>query len=346
MKAQRRQELKTNELAETLRQVREFLEKYGTYVAAGVLVVAAILVAFLWHRSSHLAEHRRQWEDYYNLERDAVQLVMASLQGTAPAGTDAFDGLVSRYKARASSASDPRVRLLLLEGLGDFCWAYAVNGLGKEPDAAAKTRALDEGANAYEQITREFPDDEWSVGKALMALGVIDEERHDFDQAEERYRRVITDPASEGTSLNDLAQEALGRLNELRQPVVFAPPPPPPAPEKPQAPAVPGLQPEPAVTTRAAAPETAPVAAQEWPDEEGPSSPAEPLEEGTGAARGSDEGGGAEEPVVSPSAPSEAASRPADETSSSGATPAKPPDSTGADESGTTEKGQPGTRSE
>lgn len=304
MKAQRRQELRANELVETLRQAREFLEKYGTYVAVVVVVVVVILGAFLWHRNSELTEHRRQWEDYYNLERDAVQFVVASLQGTESAGSDDFESLASRYKARASAASDPRVRLLLLEGLGDFCWAYAVNALDEGSDAELKARALEEANSAFEQITREFADDEWSIGKALMAQAVIAEEQGDFDRAEEFYRRILSAPESEGTSLGELAEEALVRVDDLREPIVFAPAPPPP--EEPQEPAVFGPQLEPQVTAQEVEATTAPVIGRLSEDEEGPSSPAEPFMEGPAAGGSTDEQYEAEEDLASPSAPGEA----------------------------------------
>ncbi|UCG33404.1 MAG: hypothetical protein JSU68_01990 [Phycisphaerales bacterium] len=343
MKAQRRQELKTNELAETLRQAREFLEKYGTYVAGAVVVVVVILGALLWHRNSQLAEHRRQWEDYYNLERDAVQFVVASLQGTEVAGANDLEGLVSRYKARVSAVSDPRVRLLLLEGLGDFCWAYAVNALGEGSDAATKARALEEATGAFEQITRDFSDDEWSVGKAMMALAVIAEEQGDFDRAQELYRRITSVPASEGTSLAELAEEALVRVDDLREPIVFAPAPP--VPEKIQGPAVFGPQLEPQVTVQGAEATTIPVVRRLGEDEEGPSSPAETAEEETAAGGSSDEEGGVEGAAVSPSTPGES---PAtwSETSDAGVASEEAQASEGADESEAADEEQPGTRSE
>jgi hypothetical protein len=331
MKAQRRQELRANELVETLRQAREFLEKYGTYVAGVVVVVVVVAGAFLWHRNSELAEHRRQWEDYYNLERDAVQFVVASIQGTEVAGSDDLESLVSRYKARASAASDPRVRLLLLEGLGDFCWAYCVNALDEGSDAAVRARALKEANSAFEQITREFADDEWSVGKALMAQAVIAEEQGDFDRAEELYRRILSDLESEATSLGELAEEALVRVDDLREPIVFAPAPPPP--EEPQEPAVFGPQLEPEVATQEVQAKAAPVIRRLGEDEEGPSSPAEPSMEGPAAGGSTDEQEGAEEEAISPSAPGEAV-------------PAKATAAEDADEPEAVEEGPSGTTSE
>jgi len=320
MKAQRRQELRANELVETLRQAREFLEKYATYVAGAVIVVVVILGVLLWHRSSELAEHRRQWEDYYNLERDAVQLVVASLRGTELAESDDLDSLVARYKARASAASDPRVRLLLLEGLGDFCWAYAVNVVDEGSDAAEKARALEEANSAFEQIAREYADDEWAVGKALMAQAVIAEEQGDFDRAEELYRRIISDPEFEASSLGELAEEALARVDELREPIVFAPPPPPP--EQPEEPVAFGPQPEPEIAAREATGATAPVIKPLGEDEEGPSSPAEPFLEEPAAEGSGDEPDYAEEGAGSPPAPAEAA--PAEDTAAEDAEASEP----------------------
>ena len=224
MKAQRRQELKTNELVETLRQAREFLEKYGTYVAGGVIVAAVILVAGLWYRNSLMAKHRHQWEDYYTLEQASTQFLVERMQDPQAVGGEGFEALVARHKTLVSSASEPLVRLRGLEALGDFCWQYALRGSGSGPGPESGASALEESAAAYEQIVGGFPEDAWAGGNALMALAVIAEERGDFDQAREIYGRIEADPAYVETTLADLAKEALEQVDELREPIVFAPP--------------------------------------------------------------------------------------------------------------------------
>ena len=230
MKAQRRQELKTNELAETLRQAKEFLERYATYVTGGAIVVAVILIGSLWYRSSLTAGHRRQWEDYYSLEQASVQLVFGQVGAPQAPGGEDFDTLVARHKTLVSSVNDPLVRLRTLEALGDFCWMYALRGpggIGSGSETSA--RALEECAAAYEQIKRDFPDDAWAAGNAMMALAVIAEERGDFDRAKEIYGQIESDQSYAETTLVDYAKEALARVDELREPIVFAPAAPPPA---------------------------------------------------------------------------------------------------------------------
>ena len=224
MKTRRRQELKTNELVETLRQAREFLEKHGTYVVGGVIVAAVILVASLWYRNSLVAKHRHQWEDYYALEQASTQFLVGRMQDPQAVGGEGFEVLVARHKTLVSSAGEPLVRLRGLEALGEFCWQYALRGSGAGPGPESGAKALEESAAAYEQIVSGFPNDAWARGNALMALAVIAEERGDFDQAREIYGRIEGDPAYAETTLADLAEEALEQVDELREPIVFAPP--------------------------------------------------------------------------------------------------------------------------
>ena len=220
MKAKRRQELKTNELAQTLTQAREFMEKYGNYVIGGVVVVAVILSASVWYRRSLTDAHRRQWADYYALRQADAQFI------TTPEGAN-FEALLTRHKDLASSTSDSAVRLRTLEGLGTFCWSYAVLS-DPAPDAEEGSRALDEATNTYELIVRDFSDDEQAAGNALLALAAIAEERGEFDQAATYYGRIDAEEKFADSVFFALARDRLNSMDALRETIVFAPAPPPP----------------------------------------------------------------------------------------------------------------------
>lgn len=220
MKAKRRQELKTNELAQTLTQAREFMGKYGNYVIGGVVVVAVILSASVWYRRSLSDAHRRQWADYYALRQADAQFI------TTPEGTN-FEALLTRHKDLASSTSNSAVRLRTLEGLGTLCWSYAVLS-DPAPDAEEGSRALDEATSSYESIVRDFSDDEQAAGNALLALAAIAEERGEFDQAVTYYGRIDVEAKFADSVFVALARDRLSSMDALRETIVFAPAPPPP----------------------------------------------------------------------------------------------------------------------
>lgn len=249
MKAKRRQELKTNELAQTLKQIREFLDKYGTYVVGGAVIAVAIIAGSLWYNKSLTDTHRREWADYYSLQQAAIGFFTNEESGN-------FESLLTRHKNLASSVHDRQVRLRVLETLGEFGWLYAVQSDGAE-DATLVAAALTDAAGAYERIVREYPGHQPSAGNALLALAAIAEERGEFDQAAEYYGRFEGDPSYAGTLLLASAQDRLARLDDLRKPIEFAPAPPPPEPEP---------IPAPLSITPVDAPDTAVETASDVPD--------------------------------------------------------------------------------
>jgi tetratricopeptide (TPR) repeat protein len=302
MKAQRRQELKTNDLAQTLADIKEFLEKYGTYVGGGAIIVVVVLVASMWWRNSLRSEQRRQWEDLYGLQEASVKLLWGQPGEGQPgaAGPD-FDTLVARHRTLIASATNPQVKMRALSALGDLSWRYARLGAGAGPGTELRNRALEESASAYRQLAEDYANDSRARGNALLSLAVIAEERGNFDRAEEIYNQLKSDPAFAGTVFAESASEALDRLEDLREEIVFAPaPPPPPEPAEVEAAPTTGAT-EPAQESPSTKTEpTSTANAAPEPAEPAPTDPdASPTESESGASTSGDQPSGTA-PVAEP----------------------------------------------
>ena len=104
MKAARRHELKENELIKLLGDVREFLQKYGTYVAGGVLIIVVVLAGGAMYRRSHQSKVMRAWDRHFALREEARGLSLGQ-EG------DAQDAL-ARMQSLAGSTEDSSLRSL------------------------------------------------------------------------------------------------------------------------------------------------------------------------------------------------------------------------------------------
>ncbi len=300
MKAQRRHELQQNELARMLMESREFFNKYGAYVAGGLLVVVVILVGGAIWRNSYQNRQLEAWNRFAEMRRESGTL----LTGTSPA--DPMN-LINRLRNLGSS-DQPALRLEALHLAGNVAWQYAV-GFDRARDAAEKTALLDTSAEIYEQITREHPKNVSAVGRAQLALATIREEQGRFDDAKKIYDALLADARFADSYVRTRAADSLERLPRISQPIVFAPPPPPPPPvetpltptaptAEPDAAAVP--QPDPDATAPAGAPTAAPAETTDQPPSQPRAEPSPPEEPAPAPEPPADESGDGSAPAAAP----------------------------------------------
>ena len=119
MKAKRRHELKTNELAQSLQDVRGYLQRRGGLVlGVSVAAILALIVGTVWKRSATQAR-TDAWQSYYNIS--------SARQG----GTER----VSQALTLAENTSDPALARLALQLAAGVAWSEARPAYGPfEPD--------------------------------------------------------------------------------------------------------------------------------------------------------------------------------------------------------------------
>lgn len=214
MKAKRRQELRTNELAQMLAELREFYQKYGAYVWGVVLVVAVVLVGgTFWHRSSV-----GRAEEAWNRFQAAAQTLQESVRGGDALG-EAAQGAMSRLRDLAANAPDNRLRTRARLTLGEVYWLWAMD---PRASPAESTRYMDEATKTYEQIVRQGTDP-LAGTVATLCMAAIAENGRRFEQARELYRKVANDPAAKQTGVEILASQALERLETAPEVGTFPP---------------------------------------------------------------------------------------------------------------------------
>jgi hypothetical protein len=251
MKSERRHELETNSLALWLRwRAPQLLEKYGTKVLLGVVIVtlAVVLIRYRINAPRQAAENAA---DYLNLADEYVQ----GLERMQRTPGDAAQ--VTRLIADAIDASDDAVlqaRAHVM--LGDYYWALA--NYPEFPEAATQPalrpelprhELLRKAADAYALAAPDgerngqggdkaaapdrLPASEqgYLEARALLALAAVAEARaRDFEgetdpqatghweAARERYEQVLKLPNTPAV-LKDEAQWRLDELARIQQPI-------------------------------------------------------------------------------------------------------------------------------
>ncbi len=270
MEAERRHQLKTNELAEALTKVRAFWNDPQTvYWLAGIALVLAIWVGYkVWNN----IQARQQAGGWAQLSEVGEQLA-----ANAPGALNTLRDLV---KDAPSAAVEGNARLQLGRVL-------RVDALKVTP---VDENMLRESVQVLQPMIDRADMPPTLAAAAAFSLATTQESLRQFDEAQRTYEKLMNDPRLAGSPFVERAKERLASLDELRKPIAMAeglPPPPPTA-----APMAPALTPMPAgppagvfnpgSPAEPAAPESAPpTPAPATPEQPGTTTPppAEPTDD-------------------------------------------------------------------
>ncbi len=212
MKATRRQELKTNELAQTLEEIRNFLRSYGNYVLLGVICIAVIAVVWVYMKRSSAEALATANQEMNSLTADNDEAAQAAITKLTQLGAESSDEafICETLRMRASVAMER---------------AHA-HETG-EPSA----EFLDAAQAAYDELLRRFPEQATAVGAALCGLATIEEDRFILDgdlsrkdKARGFLERVRDNSALTGHPIQTVALDRLNKLDETFVQVTLAPP--------------------------------------------------------------------------------------------------------------------------
>ena len=233
MKSERRHELEQNSLALWLRwRAPELLEKYGTKLLLGVVIVALAIV-LIRYRINAPKQAAANAADYLSLAREFVT-GLENLQRTPGDAAQA-----TRLIQQAIDESDePVIQSRAYLTLGDYYWALA--SYPSLPEAATRPAFRPELprdqllTKAHEAFTKAMavPDEHnYLKARALLSLGVVAEARardsegntmpqaaEQWKVAREQYEKVLA-LANAPQALKDEAQWHIDELASIEQPV-------------------------------------------------------------------------------------------------------------------------------
>ncbi len=214
MKAERRHELKENDLAHIIGQARVYLSEHGTKLALIALAVAAVIVVITVAMQSSTAGTENAWRQKQALAFTDVESGKASL--------DTLNALVSESK-------DDSFVLTSLIDQG----THALR-LSQEAELPPDEELNNKARKAFTQLLSKFSANPLAFGAAHSGLATvaendfaIDGESSHKEEARKHLTAITSNPALATTPLPQFASDRLARLDSVFTLVRFAPPLPP-----------------------------------------------------------------------------------------------------------------------
>ena len=218
MKAERRHELKENDLIHALHTARDYLDQNGKQVAMGVLVIAAAVGAVGLTVRSRAAAVENGWRRMAELQFGDPETGKASLETLATLAADATDQrfIFDSLTRRGTEA----LRL-----------AQAVPF---PPDGDLNAVAED----AFGQLLSRFGDNPLAFGLGHAGLATVAENKFAIDEkpahkkdAQTHLQTILDEPSQNGLPYQQVARKRLDELDLVFTAVRFVHPVPEPEPE-------------------------------------------------------------------------------------------------------------------
>lgn len=234
MKAERRHELQTNELAKVITGAPSAYGRYGGRVL--LVAVAAVLVFVLVrYRITASRESARMARENLTAARSIISnLHIADL---LPAPPNEAASLRRRWTAEASTAleeagrlsDEPQVLSEVLLARGDLNWALStltdVPGAATQPSLRMEETAeqlINGAAQSYTAILNQYPDETNAVVGAHFGLAGIAENRGNWDEARKHYQAIVDNPKI-AEAFRGQAKLRIENAAQWSQPVLLVP---------------------------------------------------------------------------------------------------------------------------
>lgn len=211
MKAERRHELKENDLVHAVRVTRDYIQEHSGRIGLLIVVVVAIIAVSTITVRSRAATAEAAWHRKNTLDFATAEAGKASLKTLSDLTRE---------------ATDPRFILTSLIDQGAVALSLA-RKVDDPPD-----RELNELAReAFERLLAEFGDNPLAVGTARVGLATVAENAFLLDErsehrvaAREQLTAIINDPTLDALPFHRMAADRLKSLKQTFTVVQFAPP--------------------------------------------------------------------------------------------------------------------------
>lgn len=212
MKADRRHELKENDLVHILEQGKSYLDQNGKrlgLIVAGVLALVVLIGVALRSRAAGIED---TWRRHAELKFDKPEELMTALNS---------------LKELGASASDSAFLLNSLVERG----TQALRGARQFPGAVPNKDLNEHAREAFQQLLDRFSSNPLAVGLAHSGLATVEEnafvldgQASHKDVAKRHLDAIVTNTTLFTTPYNRIAVDRLKSLDLTFQAVKFAPP--------------------------------------------------------------------------------------------------------------------------
>lgn len=208
MKAQRRHELKENDLAHAIEVTRKYLDENAKSIGIVVIVVVAVAAAIAFGVRSRAAAVEDVWRRRGQLSFEDPEIGRESLES---------------LETMTLGVSDERFVLTSLLEQGQHALRLAQE-VAVPPDRDMNDKAR----KVYEELLRRFKGNPLAVGAAHVGLATVEENEFMLDdelvhkkRAEAHLAAVIDDPALNGMPFKQMALDRRKALDNTFTRVVF-----------------------------------------------------------------------------------------------------------------------------
>lgn len=208
MKAQRRHELKENDLAHAIEVARKYLDENGKSIGIVVIVVVVVAAAITFGVRSRAAAIEDVWRRRGQLSFENPEIGRESLES---------------LETMTLGVSDDRFVLTSLLEQGQHALRLAQE-VAVPPDREMNDRAR----KVYEELLERFKDNPLAVGAAHIGLATVEQNEFMLDdelvhkeRADAHLAAVIDDPALNGMPFKQMALDRRKALDDTFTRVVF-----------------------------------------------------------------------------------------------------------------------------
>lgn len=278
MRSEERHKLKTNELADSLVELRDWVKNNASQVLGGIMIVAALIIAVQWWRNTRVQGVQRHAVDLQQQMMNVEKLQWSAVAGAQDPGEEENSSLTQTgYDIQPElSALAQLAKKGDKAGIGATALLTQADALrskllySTEPlDEAAREDILKQAGALYEQTLAQAPATASAVGRGHLGLALIAEERGDMEAAKKHYETIVSlkDGLLAGTTWPARARQRIELLDDIAGELITFPQAPEPAPAEVTAEQTTPAQPAPEAAQPAdpAQPAPAPAPAQPAP---------------------------------------------------------------------------------
>lgn len=224
MDAEHRHELKSNELAEGLKHLPDWLKDNANTIIGVTLIAIALITWPMLNKMSRekdISEQIATTQKIQGLEKD-IYSVLSAPADDYMAKTEALNTLLTNAETLLDESD--QVENPNLAALAQIKAAQAIRTeLHLRPDVETQTldEQIEKAQAAYEKALQiaKIPS---LKGMAQLGLGLCAEELGQADQATDIYNEIVANETFASTVLPALAQQRLNGLEENMETVTFA----------------------------------------------------------------------------------------------------------------------------
>jgi hypothetical protein len=197
MKARERQDLKKNELMDSLERIRFFFEEHGSKILAVAVVILVVIAAAFYFINNREAARVQAWEQ-----------LLSSRTGRS-AGTKADD-----LRTLAQTAPDRQVAAFAWKERGDLLLTESMMG----EQAGKSTKDLrTQAQQAYDTVISQYSDVTLAAAGAEIGLATLAEETWNWENARKIYQKISADKSLAGTGIPEIASARLAVLGTFEK---------------------------------------------------------------------------------------------------------------------------------